>query len=1184
MRLAKLAALTALLLGGGLALAQPPGGTQPPARPLPGTTGPGSGPGLGAPAQPTRRVDTRPLVLTDKEMKELEDLEKDHDRFSAAAAEHDKRMRTIAKREYDTRVAELQKRYADRIAKTVAEKGKRHGDTIAILEKFLADHPAHEQFTPDAMFRLADLYLDRAEDEVEARLAALDALPQGGPIPPPDPASIVADYTPARDMWEQILTKFPSYRQTPSTLYLFAYYTKYKDERKALTAFLALACSNRFKWNDKPIKVPERAEALKRAELKTVRDPYGDCEAYPGSDTELIRHAWVRGVADHHFAIPGELDEAITSYKKVADKGTDSKLYAEALYKLAWSFYKRDFLKDAIEHFDRSVKLYDSIVATGAQPTLELRDESIQYISVAFTDPWPGETNTNPANALARTKDFYRGRENEPHVRDIWVAMGKAFADIQAWDESIASYRIAIGPPWELNPKNPMVHQEIVNIFEAKGDKMAADSTAAELATKYAPGTAWYAANEKDREAMDNQRRIAERALYAAARNTHSAATTMRKEWEASKGKLGTREEWLALYNKAVELYRVFISTYPQSDYVYEFNYNTAEALFYSERYLEAVDSYKWVRDHRDISQQFYIDAARSVVLAYEAEAARQVAAGRLVALRIPTIEEMKKLPQPFAPQPIPDIYLKMQAEYDTFQEKVNDPAEAPKQGTNAAMISLAYLHIDDAIARFTKVMDKFCGQPYAVKSKDGILAIYEAQSKFDAIEATNKKFITAKCGDDKAIKDAIVQNRSLNFSRANLLFANKEYNKAAEAFYTFYKTAPEKDTDLPVALYNAALSYKYGDRPNNAIALFKEFTDKKDKPFRESPFYLDAMRLQAASYQAKFDYNNAVATYLELYATTKRYKAQGLKAPPPLEGEAPRTLDQIGLDALFNAAVASELNRDFKKAVELYTQYQGVEPDVRRKDRAHWSVIGIYRQSGDLNSMTESQMFWRARYGKDPQNQDDFIQTYYDEAALRKKKGQTALSNQAGTEAINAWKKFGKPKNTRGAKLAGEWAVSFAEDKYARDWDPFEIKAAAATIPAFEAQVTQLKTARAKIEQVYLDLLEYGVIEYSMAATVRFGDIQFTNSLKTSNMPPPSLLNKPGNEAALEKFLNTRDANLLKFTEEAKKQWLDVLDVAKKNGISNRWSRLALENLGREFPKEFTVLRQEIIQGTDTP
>src|SRR5439155_26648005 len=117
-------------------------------------------------------------------------------------------------------------------------------------------------------------------------------------------------------------------------------------------------------------------------------------------------------------------------------------------------------------------------------------------------------------------------------------------------DQAVDSFRIAIGPPWELNPKNPVVHQEIVNAFEAKGDKFAADQAAAELATKYAPGTAWYAANEKDREAVEAQHRIAERALYAAALNTHSAATTARKDYEASTKKdPQAKSDYLALYS-----------------------------------------------------------------------------------------------------------------------------------------------------------------------------------------------------------------------------------------------------------------------------------------------------------------------------------------------------------------------------------------------------------------------------------------------------------------------------------------------------------------------------------------------------------------------------------------------------------------------------------------------------------
>ncbi len=1163
------------------AMAQP-GGTDPTPVPVSAADGgsidipqvPANGPGLGVQSAP-------PLQLTGPELDALKDVESEYERYVIAASNHDRRMRDLARREYDTRIADLTARYDDKIAKTERDRLRRRGDTIALLEKFLVEHPAHQQFTPDKMFQLADLYLDKAEAEVDAALLAFE---QSGQPLNPDAPPLVADYTQALQLWEGILTRFPQYRQTPSTLYLLAYYGRLKDERKSLQLYLALACANQFKWNDPAPVPPTRAEALQRVSTKTLRDPYAACTPYPTADVELVRHAWIRGVADHQFTIAGELDDAIAAYLKVANGGNESKLYAESLYKLAWSYYKRDRLPDAIAKFDESVAIYDQIVATGGQPSLELREESIQYIAVAFTDPWEGETDSDPTKAIERAKVFYKGRENEPHVHDVWVAMGKAFVDLQAYDQAVDAYRIALAPPWELDPDNPQVHQEIVNAFDAKGDKFAADAAAAELATKYAPGTAWYAANEADREAMENQRRIAERALYAAARNTHSTATTMRKEFEeATKKDPQVRTDYLALYAQAISLYQTFVQTYPDSDYVYEFNYNQAEAMLWSERYLEAVDAFKWVRDHRDIGTDFYLDAARKVVVSYEEETKRLAAAGSLAPLKVPTVAELRAMPQPWQQQPIPGIYLALQIEYDNYQDIVPDPKVAPSQGINAALISLAYLHIDDAIARFQKVMDKFCGNPEAARAKDGILAIYEAESKFDLIEATNKAFIAKKCGDQKTIDLAIAQNRSLNFSRANDLFANQQYVPAAEAYYRFYKTAPATDADLPVALYNSAISYRLAERPKTAIALLKEFAENPAKNFRQSPYYLDAMRQQAASYQAAFDYTNAVRTYLALYGTTKTAKKLGIKAPDPLPGEAPRTIDQIGLDALYNAALASELNRDFKKAIELYTSYGKVETDRRKKDRAQWSIAGIYRQSGDVNSMEDAFARWRNTYGKDSGNEDEFVQSFYDASQLRKKKNQISAMKTAGQATIAAWKARGAVKNSRGATLAGEWALYFAEDYYTTRWEPFEIKTAAKDVKAVQAQGAMLNAERTRAEDYYLALDAYGVIEYSMAAKVRFGDVQYEFSQKLADAPLPTPITRAGG-AAQEQYQAQLDANVATKLNEAKTQWVQVVDIAKQGGVSNRWSRLALENLGREFPAEYTVLRQEIVQGTDAP
>jgi tetratricopeptide (TPR) repeat protein len=1172
----------------GVAYAQPDTGT-------PAKEPPPSGPGLGPqPAQPTapqaKPLPGLPTQLDPKDAEALKDMEAEYERFQAAADAHDKRLREIAKREFEGRTSELEKRYAERIAKTTADRNKRHEDTIALLEKFIQTHRHHEQFTPDAMFRLGDLYLDKADEDVDAAITAQEKSGSQGPVP-------VADYSKALDQWETILKEFPKYRQTPSTLYLLAYYSKTKDDRRSLEIFLALACANHYKWDGTPPAIPTHQEAIKRIESKTLRDPYADCQPYPGAEQELVRHAWVRGIADYHFLVPGELDEAIAAYRKVADNGSDSKLYAESLYKLAWSYYKRDFLNDSIDNFDKSVKLYDSVVAKGGQPPLELRDESIQYIAVALTDPWNGETDTDPVKAFDRAKQKYKGRENEPHVRDVWVALGHAFADLQAWDQAVDCYRIAIGPPWELDPHNPLVHQEIVNAFEAKGDKFAADQAAGELATKYGPGTAWFTANEKDRQAMEAQRRISERALYAAALNTHSAATTGRKDWEASSKKdPAAKQEYLALYAKAVDLYRNFIKTYPDSEYIYEFSFNEGEALFYSERYPEAIEQYTWVRDHRDLGTNHYLDAARSIMASYEAEKDKEVAEGKLAPLKVPTVADLKAVPQPWQPQPIPPFYIKLQGEYDNYQNIVQDPAAAPGQGINAALISLAYFHVDDAISRFQKVMTKFCNTPPATKddlapaakAKDGILAIYEAQGNYDAIEATNKQFLAATCGDAKSQQLAMSQNRSLNFQRAGDLFKNNKYIPAAEAFYKFYATTQKDDADRPTALYNAAVSYKLADRPKTAIKLFEEFTANNDKKFRESPYYLDALRLTAASQQAAFQYDAAIKSYLDLYDTTKKAKKLGIQPPTPIPGEKPLTLEQIGLDAVYNAAFAAEVNRDFKRAIDLYSQYLKIESDRRKLDRAQWEIAGIYRQSGDVNSMTEALDKWRAKFGRDPGNEDDFVKSYYDTAKLLHAKGRTPQAKQAETATIDAWKKVGATKNTKGAKLAAEYAINDAEEYYSKTWAPLQItrQITSTNIKTVKSEIQKQKDSiektRKTCEDKYIALDQFGVVDASMAAKVRFGDIQYDRAQKIGNFPIPKVITS--NPDAVEAFEKARDEGVKVDLDEAKKDWADVLDAAKKGGISNSWSQHAAENLAREFPDEYHTLRQELVEGTDKP
>ena len=137
---------------------------------------------------------------------------------------------------------------------------------------------------------------------------------------------------------------------------------------------------------------------------------------------------------------------------------------------------------------------YDKLVASGKDP-LELRPEAIQYIAISFTDPWSLDEQSNPERSWTRVMDFYKGREKEPHIRDVFVQLGETFKILQAYPQAIDAWRVALKHT-PLHAKNPMAHQSIVTAFEAMGDKDGADEEAAKLASTYSICGEWYLANE----------------------------------------------------------------------------------------------------------------------------------------------------------------------------------------------------------------------------------------------------------------------------------------------------------------------------------------------------------------------------------------------------------------------------------------------------------------------------------------------------------------------------------------------------------------------------------------------------------------------------------------------------------------------------------------------------------------
>ena len=124
-----------------------------------------------------------------------------------------------------------------------------------MFEAFLLKYPNDKRWTPDAMFRLAELYYEKSAEEYldadEAYKKAID-----GPNPPDTPPPRV-DYTPTINLYRRLLTEFPNYRFLDAAYYLLGFCLgEMGEDQQAKQALLALVCANKYKPLDPPAPTP----------------------------------------------------------------------------------------------------------------------------------------------------------------------------------------------------------------------------------------------------------------------------------------------------------------------------------------------------------------------------------------------------------------------------------------------------------------------------------------------------------------------------------------------------------------------------------------------------------------------------------------------------------------------------------------------------------------------------------------------------------------------------------------------------------------------------------------------------------------------------------------------------------------------------------------------------------------
>ncbi|MGB9599653.1 MAG: tetratricopeptide repeat protein, partial [Myxococcota bacterium] len=500
------------------------------------------------------------------------------EQFEKAATEYKQEIVTIVKLKRDTKRESVLGIYEKSIQQLEAEQRSLRDTAIARLEEFLRKYPNDPRYTPHAMFRLAELYFEKATDEyfmATDSYAQLEKDYEDGKIKslPEKPRKRLENCI---KLYQRIVSDFPDYQYMDAVYYLLGYALYEQDEKKeAVEVFYRLV------------------------------------QNYPKS--KFYAESWMR-IGNYYFddADPPELDKAIDSYRKaMVDK--ESILYPNALYKLAWTYYRKDDLAKAVNLFADLIEFYDAKKGTDIKLQSEMRPESIKYIAICFADDhWSN-------SGVSRLIEFFKQRKNPPYEKEVFLEMGDLLyqtpglvlegkSNFAAAVEAYKHY-LTLDP---YSPQAPLIQEKIINSYLiGEKDNEAASRERMILVRNYSENSEWFKRNKDDPEARANANSLIERALYTAALYIHQQAQFYKNA--------GKQEEAIEYFKKAADAYAEYLRLFKNSKEAYEMNYYYADALYYSLRFLDAAREYENVRDS-PAGTQYKRESAIYAPVAYEDE------------------------------------------------------------------------------------------------------------------------------------------------------------------------------------------------------------------------------------------------------------------------------------------------------------------------------------------------------------------------------------------------------------------------------------------------------------------------------------------------------------------------------------------------------------------------------------
>jgi TolA-binding protein len=1040
-----------------------------------------------------RRHEARPPVSAEQARGELEESVR---RWEEEARAFRGEVHQIVQKKFDDRRRFLADNYEQAIRDLEALERNEREAAIVRFEEFLSRYPDDPQYTPDAMFRLAELYYEKANDDFDVALEvhrreAREAVAEGRD-PPPEP---VKSYAPSIALYQQLITGFPDYRFVHGMYYLLAY------------------CLGEMGQG-------EEAQVAYRTLI----------ERFPQSP--FVPEAWVR-LGDWHFdeVRAGALRDAAAAFSRMHDFPAHP-LYARAVYKLGWTFYRLDDFENAVESFTRLLDHYVALSRkTGEKPSGDVWPEAVQYTAISFADEtWGG---------VARAKAFFEAKGRRPYEAEVYARLGDVYFDETKYALAVEAYQEVLRAD-PLSPDAPKVQAKIVLAWskDRRFDEEAAERE--RLVATYAEGTAWWKKNSGDPDLVAVVRELSEKSLLRAASFHHAQAQAHKAD--------GRLEAAVAAYRTAARAYGDYLARFPHSKQAYELSYNYADCLYNALEFDGAARVYAAVRDD-PADDRYEAEAALSAVISWEGEITRLVRQGELEERKV-LLSTDRGEREFLGAEPVPYAYVHLVRDSDVLLARHPDHEKGAAIAYKTGEVFYRYGDFDEARCRLEEVVARWPRTEVARFAANLVIESYLTTKDWAAVEEASARLQSAEVAKDPALHTTLQKFKlGGRFKRAVQLMDAKAWEDAARLFLALVAEEPAHEF-ADEALYNAASCYEGARRFESALRLYERLPGE----YPASPLADEALFRVGWNAENTYEFEKAVERYMALvrdYPKSKHRK-----------------------DALYNAARSLENLQRYAEAAAAFAAYANAYPDAEDAARTLFHAALVHEKTQDWKQQIAALREFVKRFSRSKEH-ELVVQAHLKIALANAQLGDEKATRAGYKAALAEFAGRGlRPEaSPRAAAAAAEARFRLAEYDFDR-YDRIALPGTTDTRKLKKALQAKLAEAK-KVAPQYDEVMRFKRPDWILAAFYRKAFLLERLAQTIYDAPIPPEFKRKGAEEYLAAYQDALAAAAQPFEDQAVGVYVQAIEAARRLHVKNEWTRKIGESLARYRPREYPILKE---------